>query len=150
MARSRERFSKKEVRERKEKKRKEKEKKRLERKEGEKNSLDDMIAYVDKEGRITSEPPDEEDTKSDIDVEDIEVSVPKKEKLEEQVIDRSGTVTFFNDSKGFGFIKDPDLREDVFVHINNVVGEIKEGAKVTFDLEKGKKGLVAVNVKMVN
>ena len=147
MARSRERFSKKEVRERKEKKRKEKEKKRLERKEGEKSSLDDMIAYVDEHGMITSEPPDDLKKKPEVNVEDIEISVPKKDKVEDMETERIGTVSFFNHSKGFGFIKDPDLREDVFVHINNVVEEIKEGNRVTYVLEKGKKGYTAIQVK---
>jgi cold shock CspA family protein len=150
MARSRERFSKKEVRERKAKKRKEKEKKRLERKEGEKkSSLDDMIAYVDKDGMITSEPPDDSDSKSDIDIEDIEISVPKKESLDDQETERTGTVSFFNESKGFGFIKDPNLKDDVFVHINNVEGEIREGNRVSFTLERGGKGYVATNVKLI-
>jgi len=149
MARSRERFSKKEVRARKEKKRKEKEKKRLERKENEKSSFDDMIAYVDKHGMITQEPPDENDKKSDVDINDIEVSVPKKENIADLETERSGTVSFFDESKGFGFIKDPGLDEDVFFHVNNVLEEIKQGNEVRFELEKGKKGLMAVNVKPV-
>jgi cold shock CspA family protein len=150
MARSRERYSKKEVRERKEKKRKEKEKKRLERKEGEKkSSLDDMIAYVDEHGRITSEKPDDLRKKSDVKIEDIEISVPKKDSTAEMETERTGTVSFFNESKGFGFIKDPDLRDDVFFHVNNVLQEVKEGNKVSYELEKGKKGMTAVNVKPV-
>ncbi len=61
----------------------------------------------------------------------------------------NGTVKFFNDSKGFGFITPEDGSKDVFVHVNGLVDEIREGDKVEFDVEEGKKGLNAVNVKVV-
>ncbi|MCD6566265.1 MAG: cold shock domain-containing protein [Bacteroidales bacterium] len=61
---------------------------------------------------------------------------------------REGTVTFFNDSKGFGFIKDKETKESVFVHINNILEDIKEGNAVTFEVEKGHKGPIAVRVKL--
>ena len=57
-----------------------------------------------------------------------------------------GTVKFFNEAKGFGFITPDDGGKDVFVHANNLTEEIREGDKVTFDVEEGKKGLNAVNV----
>jgi len=60
-----------------------------------------------------------------------------------------GTVKFFNDSKGFGFIKDNDSEKEYFVHVSGLVNEIKENDEVTFDLQEGKKGLNAVNVKLV-
>lgn len=148
MGRSQESFNKKEVRRRKEKKRKDKEQKRLEKKEGEKSNLDDMIAYVDKNGVITSTPPDPDD-KDDIKAEDILVSVPNKSKEDELDPIRKGTLTFFNDSKGYGFIKDSETKESIFVHINNMLEEIHEGNIVSFEIEKGPKGLVAVNVKLV-
>jgi len=59
-----------------------------------------------------------------------------------------GTVKFFNDSKGFGFITQDDGGADVFVHVNGLTDEIKEGDKVEFDVEEGKKGLNAVNVTL--
>lgn len=59
----------------------------------------------------------------------------------------AGTVKFFNDSKGFGFIKPDDGGEDIFVHVSGVQDEIRENDKVTYDVERGKKGLNAVNVK---
>ncbi|MGM0475399.1 MAG: cold-shock protein, partial [Bacteroidota bacterium] len=106
MGRSQESFNKKEVRKKKEKKRKEKEKKRLARKESEKkNGLDDMIAYVDEKGNITSTPPDPDKMEESPDPEDIEVSIPKHSSNKPDPI-RNGRVTFFNDSKGFGFIED--------------------------------------------
>ncbi|MFT7031055.1 MAG: CspA family cold shock protein [Cyclobacteriaceae bacterium] len=60
----------------------------------------------------------------------------------------NGTVKFFNDSKGFGFITPDDGGQDVFVHVNGLKEDIREGDKVSFDVEEGKKGLNAVNVKI--
>jgi CspA family cold shock protein len=59
-----------------------------------------------------------------------------------------GTVKFFNDSKGFGFIKDDESGKEYFVHVSGLNDEIKENDAVTFDLQEGKKGLNAVNVKL--
>ena len=60
----------------------------------------------------------------------------------------NGTVKFFNDAKGFGFITPDDGGKDVFVHVNGLTDEIREGDKVAFDVEEGQKGLNAVNVKI--
>ncbi len=146
MSRSQESFNKKEVRNKKEKKRKEKEQKRLARKEqgGKKNSLDDMIAYVDENGNITSTPPDP-DKKEEVDIEDIQVSVPKKAEEEEDPI-RRGTVKTFFDAKGFGFINDTETKESFFFHVSNAADDVGEGNLVTFEVEMGPKGPVAVNV----
>ncbi len=147
MGRSQESFNKKEVRNKKEKKRKDKEKKRLERKDKDTSgSLDDMIAYVDEFGNITSTPPDPSE-KEEVSLEDIVVSTPKKEDIPYDPI-RKGIVNFFNDSKGFGFIKDTETQESVFVHVNNVLEEIKEGNLVSFEVEMGPKGLSAIKVKV--
>lgn len=59
-----------------------------------------------------------------------------------------GTVKFFNESKGFGFISQ-EGGDDVFVHVSGIQEEIKEGDNVEFDVENGKKGLTAVNVRVV-
>lgn len=148
MGRSQESFNKKEVRNKKEKKRKEKEKKRLARKSGSKsNSLDDMIAYVDEHGNITDTPPDP-DKKEEINAEDIQVSVPRGP-LDEGDPVRRGTVTYFNPSKGFGFITDQETKESIFVHVNNTLEEIREGNLVSFETEKGMKGPIAVKVQIV-
>ena len=61
----------------------------------------------------------------------------------------NGTVKFFNDSKGFGFIAPDDGAKDVFVHKNGLIDNITEGDKVSYDVEQGEKGLNAVNVKVV-
>lgn len=60
---------------------------------------------------------------------------------------QEGTVKFFNESKGFGFISNANGGEDVFVHVSGLVDRVNENDQVTFDIEKGKKGLMAVNVK---
>ena len=145
MGRSQETFNKKEVRNKKEKKRKEKEKKRLERKESGKSSLDDMIAYVDENGMISDTPPDPT-KKKEIASEDIDLNVPKRESLEMNT-ERKGKVTFFNESKGYGFIKDMATQESVFVHVNNITEPIKENNLVTFEVEMGPKGPTAMKVK---
>ena len=62
---------------------------------------------------------------------------------------KKGTVKFFNDSKGFGFISDEDSKEEFFVHVSGLIDEIQEGDVVEFELKEGKKGLNAVNVKVI-
>lgn len=148
MGRSQETFNKKEVRKKKEKKRKDKEKKRLSRKENEKKSgLDDMIAYVNENGEITSTPPDPS-KKKDVKLEDIQIGTPNRDSEQDLDPIRKGTVAFFNDSKGYGFIKDSETKESVFVHINNTLEDIKEGNLVSFEVEMGQKGPTAVKVKL--
>lgn len=61
---------------------------------------------------------------------------------------KNGTVKFFIDSKGYGFITEDDSNSDYFVHISGLVDEVKEGDKVTFELKEGKKGMNAVNVQL--
>jgi cold shock protein len=62
---------------------------------------------------------------------------------------KEGTVKFFNESKGFGFIKDHESEKEYFVHVSGLIDEIRENDEVTFELKEGKKGLNAVNVKRV-
>jgi len=149
MGRSQETSNKKEVRNKKEKKKKEKEKKRLERKAGTKdgNNLDDMIAYVDENGRITSTPPDP-NSRQKVKIEDIEISVPKHSSDQKMNPIRKGIVSFYNDSKGFGFIRDLENQKSVFMHVNDFVDDIKENNKVIFEIEMGSKGPKAVRVKL--
>ena len=149
MGRTQETFNKKDVRAKQEKKRKEKEKKRLARKEAEKSGdMDDMIAYVDEFGNLTSTPPDPE-KKEMVKLEDIEIGVPTREAEDEMDTERKGVVSFFNDSKGYGFIKDAETKESVFVHVNNVLEEIKEGNLVSYEVEMGHKGPTAIKVKII-
>ncbi|MBF44972.1 MAG: cold-shock protein [Flavobacteriales bacterium] len=60
----------------------------------------------------------------------------------------TGTVKFFNDTKGYGFIKEDETDNEYFVHVSGLIDEISENDKVTFDLEEGRKGLNATNVKL--
>jgi cold shock CspA family protein len=106
-----------------------------------------MMMYIDENGMFTTTPPDPT-KKTVFKAEDIEIHTPKKEDLEDVDTTRRGVVTFFNDSKGFGFIRDTETRESVFVHVNNLVDEIKENNVVTFETEMGQKGPVAINVKL--
>jgi len=122
--------------------------KRLDRKDNDKSGkLEDMIAYVDENGVISSTPPDP-DMKSVINTEDIAISVPKQEDIPFDPL-RKGTVTFYNDSKGYGFIRDSETQMSVFVHANNLLESIKEGNLVTFIVEKGVKGPAATEVKLI-
>ena len=60
-----------------------------------------------------------------------------------------GTVKFFNETKGFGFIKPSDSQSDIFVHVSGLIDEIRENDEVTYDEERGKKGMNAVNVTRI-
>jgi len=62
---------------------------------------------------------------------------------------KKGTVKFFNESKGFGFITDSEDQQDYFVHISGLIDEVREGDEVEFDLKEGKKGLNAVEVRVL-
>ncbi|WP_066629428.1 cold-shock protein [Labilibacter marinus] len=147
MGRSQETFGKKDKEQKRMKKRKDKALRKEERKANAVDgSLDSMIAYVDENGRLVDTPPDLTKKKK-IKAENIEISVPKKEDIEDPI--RTGRVEFFNDDKGYGFIKDLDTQEKFFVHINGLLDKIVEGNKVNFELEKGLKGMNAVRVKKI-
>ena len=146
MARSQDSYIKRE----KEKKRLKAQQEKKERKEERKansagGGLENMMAYVDEFGNITDTPPDPSKKKK-VDADSIEIGVPKKEKEVFNPI-RTGRVEFFDHSKGFGFIKDADNQEKYFVHVNGVLEEITENDNVTFELERGAKGMNAVRVK---
>jgi len=125
-------------------KREEKQKKKDSKKLSNKSSFDDMIAYVDENGMITSTPPAENIKKEEINPDEIIIATPKKEDEEPAIL--RGRVEFFNEARGFGFIKDLAGIDKYFFHVNNVVGNISEGNIVTFDLERGAKGMNAVNI----
>ncbi len=148
MGRSQETFGKKEREKKKAKKRKEKEEARLARKEEGKSSFDDMIAYVDENGMITDTPPDPTVKKVVVKAEDIVLGIPQKDSSDFDPV-RKGVVSFFNHDKGYGFIKDSDTQDSMFVHINNVLEEINEGNKVTFEVQPGMKGPEATKVQVV-
>jgi len=147
MGRSQETSNKKEVKNKKDKKRKDKEKKRLIKKENGKSSYADMIAYVDEYGKLSSTPPDP-NKKIEIEVDNIETGAKKNIPSAKASYIRKGVVTFFNDSKAFGFIRDMENKQSVFVHANNLQEPIKENNIVTFEIGKGPKGMTALNVRL--
>ncbi len=149
MSRPQESFNKKELEKKRLQKKKEKEQRKEERKANQKDgkSLDDMIAYVDEDGNISSTPPDPTKKKV-IKEEDVVIGSRNIEGAGPLSPIRKGKVTFFNTSKGFGFIKDSDTGESIFVHSNGLLNPIKENDSVTFETERGMKGLNAVRVKL--
>lgn len=150
MGKSQETFSKKGNEKKKLQKRKDKQEKREQRQANNNKGkgLDEMLAYVDENGNITTTPPDP-NKKKEINSEDIVLGAHRQETEEVADVARKGVVTFFNESKGYGFIKDDVSKESVFVHINSVKTPIKDNDKVTFRVEKGPKGLNAVGVEVV-
>jgi cold shock CspA family protein len=147
MAKSGDTFGKKEKEKKRAKQRQDKAEKMEERKANAKKgkSLDEMMAYIDENGNISDTPPDPKKMKV-FKQEDINIGVPKFEEREEDLI-RSGVVTYFNNDKGFGFINDLQTQERVFVHVNQLSEPLKEGDKLTFEVEMGPKGPSAINVK---
>jgi cold shock CspA family protein len=148
MAKSQVTYNKQEKEKKRLKKRKDKQQKKEERKANPQGGgFENMIAYVDENGNITDTSPDPAN-KTKIDAESIEVSIPKRGKEEAPAI-RSGRVEFFDDKKGFGFIKETESQEKYFFHISGLLDDVKENDSVTFDLERGFKGMSAVRVKKV-
>jgi cold shock CspA family protein len=151
MGKGHESWNKKDREQKKQKARKEKEERKKERKENAQKgrSLNDMIAYIDENGNFSSTPHDPS-KRREIKVEDIEIGVPKQRPIDPAELIRKGTVTFFNEAKGYGFIKDSQNQQSVFVHVNNCTEPIQEQSKVSFEIEMGPKGASAVNVKLAN
>ena len=146
MAKSQESINKKDKETKRFKKQKEKQQKSEERKKNSQGGgLENMMAYVDENGILTNTPPDPTKKKV-IDANSIKIAVSKREE-EDTLAIRNGKVEFYNDSKGFGFIKDLATQEKYFVHVNGLIDEIKENDMVTFELERGLKGMNAVRVK---
>jgi cold shock CspA family protein len=141
-------WNKKEREKKKQQSKKEKAEKKAERKEHAKGkSLDDMLAYIDENGNLSSTPPDPKKMKK-VNLEDIEIGVPKHADPDPADLIRTGTITFFNEAKGYGFIKDAVTQESIFVHVNALTEPVQERSKVTFEVEMGPKGLNALNVKL--
>ncbi|AXG71289.1 cold shock protein CspC [Kordia sp. SMS9] len=152
MGRSQQTFNKTEKVKKRLKKKEEKRKKMAARKAEAKESGKKGIefAYVDHNGNLTDTPPDPSQ-KVKYEAESIEISIPKTLESDKEEIDpiRKGKVSFFNSSKGFGFIIDAENNEKYFTHISGIIDDIDENDKVTFELEQGKKGLNAVNVTLI-
>ena len=149
MAKSQQTFGKREKEKKRLKKREEKEKKKAARKAEAKESGGGIpFAYVDQFGNLTDTPPDPSE-KIKVDAEDIVLGIPQKEESEEEFDPiRKGKVAFFDHSKGFGFIMDSETQEKYFCHVSGLNDEINENDKVTFELEKGPRGMNAVRVSL--
>lgn|SRR5574344_1106261 len=137
--------NKKEIEKQKQKKRQDKQRRKEERKANGGNSMDDMIAYVDENGMITDTPPDLT-VKKDVDIENIEISTPKKVEEDPTL---TGSVEYFNQDKGFGFIKDKNSANKYFFHISNAPDNIKTGDNVSFELERGHRDMNAVKISII-
>ena len=131
-----------------------KKKEKLERKQDKKlankgsNDLESMLAYIDENGNLSSKPVDPR-KKVFINAEDIEISVPKQKEFNPEDLIQQGIVVLFKTDKGYGFIKHLETLESYFFHVNSLVDPVKENNKVSFEIERGPKGLNAVNVKVV-
>lgn len=148
MAKSQDTFNKKEKEKKRLKKRQEKTQKKEDRKSNSSGGdFENMLAYVDENGNLTDTPPDPSKRRK-VNASSIEISVPRREEEEIDPI-RIGKIDYFNDSKGFGFIKERDTQEKYFVHINGLLEDVREGDNVSFELERGLKGLNAVRVKKI-
>ncbi|MFB9052207.1 cold-shock protein [Formosa sp. 3Alg 14/1] len=150
MAKSQQTYNKIEKEKARQKKREDKLKKKEARKAESKDSQGIQFAYVDQYGNLTDTPPDPAD-KIKVEAEDIVIGIPKKDDSDIEEVDpiRKGKVSFFDSSKGFGFIIDAENSEKYFCHVSGLIDTIIENDKVQFELERGMKGMNAVRVKKI-
>ena len=147
MGKSQETFSKKEKEKKRLKRKQEKLAKREERRSNPKKTFEDLIAYVDENGNLSDTPPDLT-KKNKIKAEDIQLGVPRRDTEESDPI-KKGRLEFYNNDKGYGFIKEDITNDKYFVHVSSLNGEIIEGDKISFELEMGPKGMNAVRVNKI-
>ena len=151
MAKSQQTFSKNEKEKKRLKKREDKQKKKAARKaEALEKGGGIEFAYVDHFGNLTDTPPDP-DMKVEVEAESIVIGVPKMAEGDRVAFNpvRTGKVSYFDDSKGFGFIIDAVNQEKYFCHMSGLIDTISENANVSFELEKGQKGMNAVKVTLI-
>lgn len=151
MAKSQQTFNKLEKEKKRLKKREDKQKKKDARKaEAKENPQGIQFAYVDHNGNLTDSPPDPT-LKVKVDLESIEVGIPKRDDSDFEKVDpiRNGKVSFYDTSKGFGFIIDDENNEKYFFHVSGLIDEVTDNDKVSFELERGMKGMNAVRVKKI-
>lgn len=148
MAKSQQTYSKKEKEKAKLKKREDKQKKKVIRKSEKTPGID--FVYVDYNGNLVDTPPDPS-MKVEVDADDIILGIPKQEEGDREVFNpvRKGKVSFYDSSKGFGFIVDDENSEKYFTHVSGIIDEITENDNVSFELEKGQRGMNAVKVTKI-
>ncbi|PZR24354.1 MAG: DNA-binding protein [Citrobacter freundii] len=152
MTRPKETYNKKQREAKKQQQLKEKKLRAEERKNEKKdNSLENMMAYLDENGNLSSTPPDPL-KKKEFALEDIQIGVPKWEEQDgdDSPFEKNGTVSFFNSSKGFGFIQPATGGERVFFHVQNLTQEVKEGEKVKFKIGHGPRGVHATEISKLS
>ncbi len=138
-------YNKKERSKKKAKKKLEKQARKEARKEEDKDtSLENMMVYVNEFGQLVETPPTE---KKEVDINEISINGVGEVVEEDSTL--RGKILFFNEDKGYGFVKDSKTEDSHFFHINDTqFDDVSINKKVTFELAKGKKGLVAVNVSL--
>lgn len=148
MAKSQQTYSKKEKEKAKLKKREDKQKKKETRKSEKTPGID--FVYVDYNGNLVDTPPDPS-MRVEVDADDIILGIPKQEEGDREVFDpvRKGKVSFYDSSKGFGFIIDNENSEKYFTHVSGLIDDITENDNVSFELEKGQRGMNAVKVTKI-
>ena len=151
MSKSQESYNKKEKEKKRRKKKLDKaerrEQRKAEREENGKKTFEEMLAYVDENGNLTSTPPDPT-KKIQVKAEDIVIGVSPMDHTPEEVV-RKGQVKFFNDEKGYGCIIDSVSKDSIFVHANNLGSPIQEKDLVQFEIEMGPKGPNAIKVELI-
>jgi cold shock CspA family protein len=130
--------------------RKEKEEKRLERKNDSNKGkgFESMIAYVDENGQLSSTPPDPSKRK-EFNVEDVQLGARKEEESDQAEHQNEGIISFYNEEKGYGFIKDSRTKESIFFHVNGLLVPVKLNDRVSFMKAKGVKGMNAVDINKI-
>ncbi len=141
-------FAKKEKAKKKAKSKQDKALKMKERKENNNKgkSLEEMMAYLDEDGNLTSTPPDAK-KKREISLDEIQLGAAPI--IDEPQGPSTGTISFFNETKGYGFIIDEKTRENIFVHSNHLMQPVKERDRVSFEKERTDRGYSAINVKKI-
>lgn len=145
MAKSKETYNKRSKEQKRLKQREDKRQKMDERKQGEKKgkTLEEMMAYIDENGNISDVPTDPKNKKV-YNAADIQIGIPAGNVRDNT---RTGTVNFFNEEKGFGFILEDGTQEKIFLHTSNLLEPVRINDKVKYETQYGDRGLVAINVK---
>ncbi len=146
MAKSKETFNKREKEKQRQRKAQEKQEKMMNRKSNASkgNGLEGMMAYVDEFGNITDTPPDPAKRKA-VNAEDIQLTVTGRSEDEADGT-KTGTVSYFNVEKGYGFITDSFRGERLFFHVSNAQTTVDVGDKVSYETERTPKGMNAINI----
>lgn len=144
MARSKESFNKREKEKQRQKEKRQKREKMEERRANQVKGkpFDEMLAYIDENGNISSTPPDPQKMKP-VNLEDIEIGVSNR-KVAEDVL-KAGKIDYFDRAKGFGFILQND-GDKIFFHISGASYPVREGDRVNYRIERGPKDWQAVDI----